>query len=86
MDYNSTFKEKLGKLLFLEIDKDGFKRSVGIPDYVSFTNKELYLPISSEYITTNIQNEIKIKNLPIFYFIEGMFLAMGADDFIIYKR
>ncbi len=80
MDYNSTFKEKLGKLLFLEIDKDGFKRSVGIPDYVSFTNKELYLPISSEYITTNIQNEIKIKNLPIFYFIEGMFLAMGADE------
>lgn len=80
MDYNSTFKEKLGKLLFLEIDKDGFKRSVGIPEYVSFSNKELYLPISSEYITTNIQNEIKIKNLPIFYFIEGMFLAIGADE------
>ncbi|MDV4150653.1 tetratricopeptide repeat protein [Clostridium sp. AL.422] len=80
MDYNAVFKEKLSKLLFLEIDKDGFKNSVGIPNYISFINKDLYLPISSEYITTNIQDEIKIKNLPIFYFIEGMFLAIGADE------
>lgn len=80
MDYNAVFKEKLSKLLFLEIDKDGFKRSVGIPSYISFENKDLYLPISSEYITTNIKDEIKIKNLPIFYFIEGMFLAIGADE------
>ena len=80
MDYNSAFKEKLGKLLFLELDKEGFKKSVGIPSYVSFNNKDLYLPISSEYITKNIQDEIKIKNLPIFYFIEGMFLAIGADE------
>lgn len=80
MDYNSVFKEKLGKLLFLEIDKEGFKRNVGIPSYISFDNKELYLPISSDYITNNIQDEIKIKNLPIYYFIEGMFLAIGADE------
>ena len=60
MDYNAVFKEKLSKLLFLEIDKDGFKRSVGIPSYISFENKDLYLPI--------------------FYFIEGMFLAIGADE------
>ena len=85
MDYNSVFKEKLGKLLFLEIDKEGFKRNVGIPSYVSFVNKDLYLPISSEYITTNIQNEIKIKNLPIFYFVEGMFLAIGADKELRYN-
>ena len=86
MDYNVAFKEKLGKLLFLEIDKDGFKKNVGIPSYVSFANKDLYLPISSDYITTNIQNEIKIKNLPIFYFVEGMFLAMGADENLKYNE
>ena len=85
MDYNSVFKEKLGKLLFLEIDKEGFKRSIGIPSYVSFVNNDLYLPISSEYITKNVQNEIKIKNLPIFYFIEGMFLAIGADKELKYN-
>ena len=42
--------------------------------------KDLYLPISSEYISSNINDEIKIKNLPIYYFIEGMFIAIGADE------
>lgn len=80
MDYKAVFKEKLSKLLFLEIDKDGFKKSTNIPEIVDFDNKELYIPISPEYITNNINNEIKIKNLPIYYFIEGMFLCLGADE------
>ncbi|GAB6170377.1 tetratricopeptide repeat protein [Clostridium carnis] len=79
MDYNSVFKEKLGKMLFLEMKKEGFKSSIGIPSYVEFKNKDLYMPISPEHITSNINDEIKIKNLPIYYFIEGMFFAMGAD-------
>ena len=53
MDYNAAFKEKLGKLLFLEMDKEGFKESVHIPTYVDFKNKDLYLPISPEYLTSN---------------------------------
>lgn len=80
MDYKAAIKEKLGKLLFLEMNIEGFKKTVGIPEYVTFKNKDLYIPISSEYISSNIQNEIKIKNLPIYYFIEGMFLAMGSDE------
>lgn len=80
MDYNAEFKEKLGKLLFLEMDKKGFKESINIPSYVDFKNKDLYLPISPEYITSNVNNEVKIKNLPIYYFIEGMFFAIGADE------
>lgn len=80
MDYNVKIKEKLGKLLFLEMNKDGFKENIGIPSYVTFKNNDLYLPISSEYISSNINNEIKIKNLPIYYFIEGMFIAIGSDE------
>ena len=80
MDYNAVIKEKLGKMLFLEINKKGFKQSVNIPSYVEFENDEIFLPISPEYITSNINNEIKIKNLPIYYFIEGMFFALGADE------
>lgn len=80
MDYKVKIKEKLGKLLFLEMNKDGFKENIGIPSYVSFKNKDLYLPISSEYISSNINDEIKIKNLPIYYFIEGMFIAIGSDE------
>ncbi|MGL5381449.1 tetratricopeptide repeat protein [Clostridium sp.] len=79
MDYNSTFKEKLGEMLFLEINKEGFKKSISMPEYVELKNKELYIPVSSKHITSNVNNEIKIKNLPIYYFVEGMFLALGAD-------
>ena len=80
MDYKVKIKERLGKLLFLEMNKDGFKENIGIPSYVTFKNKDLYLPISSEYISSNINDEIKIKNLPIYYFIEGMFIAIGSDE------
>lgn len=80
MDYRAQIKEKIGKMLFLEMDAEGFKRTIGIPQYVEFKNKDLYIPISSEYISSNVQNEIKIKNLPIYYFIEGMFIALGCDE------
>ena len=80
MDYNAVFKEKLGKLLFFEINQKAFKEMIKIPEYVEFNNKDLYLPISPKYITENIQDEIRIKNLPIYYFIEGMFFAIGADE------
>ena len=80
MDYKAKIKERMSKLLFLEMNKDGFKENIGIPSYVTFKNKDLYLPISSEYISSNINDEIKIKNLPIYYFIEGMFIAIGADE------
>ena len=55
MDYRSQIKEKIGKLLFLEMNIKGFKESIGIPEYVEFKNKDLYLPISTEYISSNIK-------------------------------
>ena len=80
MDYKTIFKEKISKMLFLEINQEGFKKSIQMPEYVSLKNKDLYIPISAEYITSNINDEIKIKNLPIYYFIEGMFFSLGADE------
>ena len=86
MDYKALFKEKLSKLLFLEIDKEGFKKVVNIPEYINFNSKDLYIPISSEYITSNIGDKVKIENLPIYYFIEGMLLTLGADKDISYSE
>ena len=31
MDYRSQIKEKMGKLLFLEMNIEGFKESINIP-------------------------------------------------------
>ena len=31
MDYKAKIKERMSKLLFLEMNKDGFKENIGIP-------------------------------------------------------
>ena len=84
MDYKGLFKEKLSKLLFLEIDWEKFKSDLKIPQNIKLKSKEIYIPISSKYVTNNANNEIKINNLPIYYFIEGMLLALGADENLSY--
>ncbi|MBW6410889.1 tetratricopeptide repeat protein [Clostridium weizhouense] len=86
MDYKTMFKDKLSKILFLEMDKEGFKKTLKIPEYVTFNNDDLYMPISSEYITSNVNDEIKMKNLPIYYFIEGMFISFGCDEKLRYNE
>ncbi|WP_297634142.1 hypothetical protein [uncultured Clostridium sp.] len=86
MDYRNIFKEKLSKLLFLEIEKEGFKKMVNIPEYIEFQTKDLFLPISSEYLTENIGDKIKINNIPIYYIIEGILLTLGADSEIRFRN
>jgi tetratricopeptide (TPR) repeat protein len=85
-NYKTMYKDKLSKLLFLEIKKEGFKKSINIPDNVKFKNDDLYMPISAEYVAANANDEIKLNNLPIYYFVEGMFIAFGADKNIRYNE
>jgi tetratricopeptide (TPR) repeat protein len=86
MDYKTVFKDKLNKLLFLEVDWEGFKKNTNISERVSLKTRDLYVPISSKYITSNVNDEIKISNLPIYYFIEGMLTALGADENLTYSE
>lgn len=80
MDYKSLFKEKLSKLLFLEIDWQKFKKCIDAPENIEIKSDDLYLPISSKYVASTVNNNISINNLPIYYFVEGMLIALGADD------
>ncbi len=86
MNCKTIYKDILGKMLFLEIDKEGFCRNIKIPEDIKLENKDLYIPINSQYVTKNIKDEIKIHNLPIYYFIEGMFTALGADKNFKYNK
>lgn len=79
MDYRVVFKEKLSKMIFLEIDKNGFKDTVCNGAKINFKNKELYLPIDIDYISNNIKDNSKLSNIPVYKFIEGMFYALGCD-------
>ena len=83
-NYKTMYKDKLSKMLFLEMNKEGFKKSINIPEYVNFKNDDLYIPISAEYVASNANDEIKIHNLPIYYFVEGMFIAFGCDPNLRY--
>ena len=85
-NYKTMYKDKLSKLLFLEIKKEGFKRSINIPDNVKFKNDDSYMPISAEYVAANANNPITLTNLPIYYFVEGIFIAFGADKNIRYNE
>jgi len=85
-NYKTMYKDKLSKILFLEMKKDGFKKSINIPENVKFKSDDLYMPISAEYVAANANNEIKLSNLPIYYFIEGMFITFGADKNIKYNE
>lgn len=86
MNFNSLLKDKLAKMLFLEVKEAGFRKLISIPEYVKFKNKELFIPVTSDHITQNANNEIALKNLPIYYFIEGMFYALGADENFKYNE
>lgn len=85
-NYKTMYKDKLSKLLFLEVNKDGFKKSLNIPDYVEFKNDDLYMPISSEYVVANAEDVLKLSNLPIYYFVEGIFTVFGADKNVRYNE
>lgn len=85
-NYKTMYKDKLSKLLFLEMNKEAFKKSINIPEDIEFKNDDLYLPISAEYVVDNAGNEVKLSNLPIYYFVEGIFIVFGADKNIRYNE
>ena len=80
MDYKAKIKERMSKLLFLEMNKDGFKENIGIPSYVTFKNKDLYfknaflvweyfyLQKSSEYLVLDEKLEYLFENFDYTFF------------------
>lgn len=75
MDINARFKSKLSNLLFLEIEK---KRGMSI--FKTNINEDIYMPIATENITQKVKKGETVENIPITFFIEGMFFVLGADE------
>lgn len=75
MDINARFKSKLSNLLFLEIEK---KRGMSI--FKTNINEDIYMPIATENITQKVKEGEMVENIPIAFFIEGMFFVLGADE------
>ena len=86
MSYKAIFKEKLSKMIFLEINKEGFLEAISNGENIKLKNKDLYLPIDVDYISGNIKNQSNMSNIPIYKFVEGMLFALGADEDFKYNE
>lgn len=78
MNFNEYSKEKLAKLLFVEVDASGFLQAIGA-DNKKEEIKELYIPIDPVNLNKDVKSGLKLDKLPINYFVEGMFYALGGD-------
>jgi tetratricopeptide (TPR) repeat protein len=75
MDIKSRFKDKLTQILFLEIKKENVKKL-----FCTEVKEDIYIPVKSSNILDKVKAEENLEQLPISFFIEGMFYVMGADD------
>lgn len=78
MNFNQFSKDKLSKLLFVEINAEGFLKILGADSKKNNIN-ELYIPIDPKYLNQDVKKGYKLDKLPINYFVEGMFFALGGD-------
>lgn len=77
MEYKNHLKERLSKLIFLEINKKFLEESLNL-EGLKDLKEDLYLPLSPEYIADNITKDLT-KELPFGEFVKGMYFVMGAD-------
>ena len=75
MDIRSYFAEKLSGFLFLEISKRNVEKIFGVR-----ISENIYLPVNSKYIVNNIKFKRNMDEIPVGYFIEGMYYVLGADE------
>lgn len=78
MNFNEYSKDKLAKLLFMEINAEGFLNALG-SDNKKEQIKDLYIPIDPVHLNQDVKSGLKLDKLPINYFVEGMFYALGGD-------
>lgn len=62
----------------MEINADGFLKTLGC-DNKKQEIKDLYIPIDPVHLNQDVKSGLKLDKLPINYFVEGMFYALGGD-------
>lgn len=80
MSIEVKFKEKLSKILFITLKKDRIKKI-----FKKDVSGELYIPIRSAFLA-NDEKLIESGEIPVSYFIEGMFYVLGADPAFKYNE
>ncbi|SKA88168.1 Tetratricopeptide repeat-containing protein [Clostridium sp. USBA 49] len=79
MEGKVYFSEKLNNILFLDIKKETLMKIFNI-----YLNEDIYMPIKSNKIIEDIKNGKSLDEIPITFFIEGMFYVLGIDEHFRY--
>lgn len=74
MSTKAYFSEKLNNLMFLEIRKEKLKKLFNVT-----IEENVYLPIKTDRIVDKIKSN-NVEDIPVSFFIEGMFLVLGVDE------
>lgn len=75
MDIKARFADELTKLLFLEVKKENIKKL-----FNTEVSTDIYIPVKSSNIIDNVKEQKSMEQIPVSFFIEGMFYVMGADE------
>ncbi|GKX66102.1 tetratricopeptide repeat protein [Inconstantimicrobium mannanitabidum] len=85
MDYNAYMKEKMSKMLFIEIDIKKLLSQI-TSEEVTLENNDIYFPIKFDKVSENVQSKTSVGNLSLSWIVEGMFLTLGIDDNFKYNN
>ncbi|WP_029453245.1 tetratricopeptide repeat protein [Clostridium algidicarnis] len=83
MDIDSKFKQKLEKLIFIEVKKEVVEELFN----TKLINKEnIFIPVESSYITKEILETLKLESIPLNKIVKSIFLILGADSEFEYNN
>lgn len=69
------FSERLESVLFLDI-----KRETLMSLFKVYLDENIYMPIKSAKLIEKIQSGEALEEIPVSFFVEGMFYVLGVDD------
>ncbi|KOR26066.1 tetratricopeptide repeat protein [Clostridium sp. L74] len=75
MEMKSYLAEKLSKMLFLKVKKEKIFEVFKVD-----VNQNIYVPLKSKSLVEEIKQGEDLDNIPITFFVEGMFFVLGADE------
>jgi tetratricopeptide (TPR) repeat protein len=72
---NIYFSEKLASILFLDIKKEKLTSLFNL-----YLDENVYMPIKSAKLIDEIKSGKMLEEIPVAFFIEGMFYVLGIDE------
>lgn len=69
------FSEKLNKILFLDVKRETLMKLFNI-----YLGEDVYMPIKSSKLIEDIKAGKSLDEIPITFFVEGMFYVLGVDE------